>query len=123
MYPRSYASTISIIVCLLSAGYLVFAFASPAARRRRKSRRDYQAIAGDGGGGGATTTGPHQGTGSRAVPVTGVGGAQAQTGGLSLNQGPLGGSVDGVLGRGWRAYGSTDEAPAGAGCLPPASSR
>eukprot|EP00752_Nemacystus_decipiens_P012260 g10867.t1 len=117
---RSYASTISIVVCLLSAGYIVFAYASPA-YRRRKSRRNYQVIA----GGPPATTAPHQVVGSRAAVVTGVGASQTQPGGAmgvsAHTKDPQGGPVDGVLGRGWRAYGSTDEAPAGAGCLPPSS--
>lgn len=107
-------------MCLLSAGYIVFAYASPA-YHRRKSRRDYQIIA----GGAPTTTVPHQSAGSRAAAVTGVGASQAQPGGAMgvsvQTQGQQGDSVDGVLGRGWRAYGSTDEAPAGAGCLPPSN--
>eukprot|EP00903_Cladosiphon_okamuranus_P014763 g13680.t1 len=117
---RSYASTISIVACLLSAGYIVFAYASPA-YHRRKSRRDYQIIA----GGAPITTAPHEGAGSRAAPANEVGTSQAQPGGAMgasvQAQGAQGGSADGVLGRGWRAYGSTDEAPAGAGCLPPST--
>ncbi len=113
----SYASTLAIVVCLFSAGYIIFAYASPAYKRRR-SRREYDIIAGGttttnaansgayGGGGGAGGAAPN----AAAVSGAGAGAAAVQPG----SEG-----VGGVLGRGWRAYGSTDEAPAGAGCLPP----
>jgi len=108
------------VVCLLSAGYIIFAYASPAYKRRR-SRREYDIIA---GGAAATRTangGAHGGGASRAAPsIAAVPGA-----GPSVQPGSQPGSegVGGVLGRGWRAYGSTDEAPAGSGCLPPAANR
>lgn len=109
------------MVCLLSAGYILFAVVSPAFKRRR-SRRDYQTI-GDAevvsgttipgaGGSRATTTGAATARdGSSSVQAGGA------LGGPGENRGPLG--VDDVVGGGWRPYGSTDEAPAAAGCLPP----
>lgn len=122
----SYASMASIVVCLLSAGYIVFTFVSPA-YNRRKSRRDYQTIGGaEAVTGTATATTPN-GDGRRATAsstATGGGGnASVQAGGAlgdsGENQGPQG--VGGVAGGGWRPYGSTDEAPAGVGCLPPSA--
>ncbi|CAB1120014.1 unnamed protein product [Ectocarpus sp. CCAP 1310/34] len=110
---RSYASTLSIVVCLLSAGYIIFTYASPAYKRRR-SRREYDIIAG-----GAAATG------TATTPVPGgaapAGGGRGSPGGDGAGpEGSLQG-VDDVLGKGWKAYGSTDEASAGAGCLPPSS--
>lgn len=115
-YGLSYVSTISIVVCLLSAGYIIFAYASPA-YKRRQSRLNYEAI-----GGGAN---------GAATPVSGARvGATVQPGGMvgsslgSSGGGPQGGSSQSVGGGlGWKAYGSTDDAPGGAGCLPQTSSR
>lgn len=108
----SYLSTLSIVVCLVSAGYIIFAYASPA-YKRRQSRRNYEAIGGSANG--------------SATPVSGAGGSatvqsRASVGGSA--GAPQGGSSQNAAGGlGWRAYGSTDEAPAGAGCLPQTSSR
>lgn len=111
----SYASTVSILVCLVSAGYIAFAFASPA-YKRRKSRRDYQTIGGDDA---AAVTGT---AAAAAAPREGGGGsASAQAGGALSGSGGNRGPQDGggAVGAGWKPYGSTDEAPAGPGCLPP----
>ena len=108
------------MVCLFSAGYIIFSYASPAFKRRR-SRRDYDIIAG-GGGAAAAGAGAHGGGAGRAAApnATAVSGTRDP-----VPPGSQGGSegAGGVLGGGWRAYGSTDEAPAGAGCLPPSASR
>ncbi|CAM9807137.1 unnamed protein product, partial [Ectocarpus fasciculatus] len=65
---RSYASTLSIVVCLLSAGYIVFTYASPAYKRRR-SRREYDIIAG-----GAAATGTAKTPAPDGAPPAGGGG-------------------------------------------------
>lgn len=122
----------ALSVGVVSAIYLVVAFVKPA-YKRIVSRRNYDPIDGD------ATANEHATLGRNKPSAAGSGGRVAvsvehsavQTGGgLPIAGGALGRSVivddressqyvDGVLGRGWRAYGTTEEASASSGCLLP----
>lgn len=113
---------------MLSAGYLLLAYAGPV-YQRFVSRRGYSTIDDT-----ATATATHEtlegdsaggGTGSTSVQLDGASAVTGGSFGRPQQQGKVagagregGGRDSGLLGRGWRAYGSTDEPSAGAGCLP-----
>lgn len=124
----SYVSTISFLVCIVSAGYLLLTYAGPV-YHRVVSRRGYSTITGTATATAAATTQETRvgGDGGSSASVQSDGATTSVAGGSFGRSGQeqevAGGSRGGgpLPGDGWRAYGSTDEAPAGAGCLPPAA--
>lgn len=91
--------TYALAAFLVVAGYLIFANLKPV-YRTVFSRRDYAPID-------DSTARSRVGPGEAPVPGGAIGVAVQDSHGL--------------VGRRWRAYGSTDEAPAGPGCLPTAA--
>lgn len=106
----SYFPKVAWTICLLSAGYLFFVYTRPI-YNRWTDRRAYDPIS---GGKRSVTAGGAADTSSRTA------GREAEGFGASVIPGSYE-ETDTIVG-GWRAYGSTDEAPAGSGCLPPSSS-
>lgn len=104
---HSYVSLAAWTLFILSAGYLLLTYTRPL-YRRWVDGLDYRPIS-NGGGAARNASGTR-----RQEGAGGGGGGGDETSAISAN--PAG--PGGVIGRGWRAYGSTDEAPAVAGCLP-----
>lgn len=117
LLPNSYISKVSWMLCLIIGGYLLVAYARPVYRSWSSRHRPYDPIS-SGDDSRRATMGPGESTNGEASEST----HRATTGAAWRSPiGTEGGSPESQqagVSAGWRPYGSTDEAPAGAGCLP-----